>query len=281
MKTTKIVILAALVISLSAPLVAEASWWNPFSWFRKAVIEKVQVPAQKDGAVEQKKEEKKKPTTSPVSGLVLPKGTVKVTLGEVYTAQGASAVVTEVVEDSRCPTGVQCIQAGTVRVRVKGTYGAFSQSTIMTLGKPLQFKGYSATLVDVTPKPTSSVASDSSEWAFYFSFKTPTGDTVIPKEEDSYQMQVAQCLKKQGAQLFGASWCPHCIAQKVLFGTAAKFLPYVECSSDRQQFQQNQICIDNGISAYPTWKFKDGTVLTGEQSMDALVAAGQCTSLKL
>ena len=37
--------------------------------------------------------------------------------------------------------------------------------------------------------------------------------------------EFAQCLKDKGATFYGAFWCPHCQAQKKLFGTSVKFLP--------------------------------------------------------
>ncbi|MEK6827042.1 MAG: hypothetical protein AABX99_00990, partial [Nanoarchaeota archaeon] len=53
--------------------------------------------------------------------------------------------------------------------------------------------------------------------------------------------QFAQCLKDKGAVFYGAFWCSHCIAQKKLFGSSAKLLPYVECST-ADASGQAQIC---------------------------------------
>ena len=41
----------------------------------------------------------------------------------------------------------------------------------------------------------------------------------------------AKCLGDKGAIFYGAFWCPHCQAQKALFGKSAKLLPYIECST--------------------------------------------------
>ena len=41
----------------------------------------------------------------------------------------------------------------------------------------------------------------------------------------------AQCLKDSGTIFYGAFWCPHCQRTKAMFGSAAKLLPYVECST--------------------------------------------------
>lgn len=84
---------------------------------------------------------------------------------------------------------------------------------------------------------------------------TPTG----PGKYDVF----AQCLKDKGAVFYGAFWCPHCQAQKKLFGSSAKFLPYVECSNPAGN-AQTQICIDKKIAGYPTWDLADGTRLSNE-----------------
>jgi thiol-disulfide isomerase/thioredoxin len=275
MKTVKAVVLVVFIVSLSSPLVAQASWWNPLSWFKKSTVEQPHVVPVVN--TEHKEGDTKKPITT---SHVPPKGSIKVKLGEKYEAQGASAMVTEVVEDSRCPTDVQCIQAGTVKIKVKAFYKILSKTITMTLGQPFSYKGYSATLVDVLPTPTSSTKINPSDYVFYFSLKTPTVVEVAPKQEESYLAKVAQCLKDNGAQFFGASWCPHCQAQKLLFGVAAELLPYVECSPDPTKPSQAQICIDNKITAYPTWKFKSGEVISGEQTIEALAAKAHCSIIK-
>ncbi len=71
------------------------------------------------------------------------------------------------------------------------------------------------------------------------------------------------CLKDKGATFYGAFWCPHCQAQKALFGRSQKLLPYVECSTPDSK-GQTQICKDKNVTGYPTWEFKGGERLTGE-----------------
>lgn len=78
--------------------------------------------------------------------------------------------------------------------------------------------------------------------------------------------QFTQCLADKGALFYGAFWCPHCQAQKKLFGDAQKLLPYVECSTPDGN-GQTQICKDKGINSYPTWVFSDGSKIEGEQSL--------------
>ncbi len=71
--------------------------------------------------------------------------------------------------------------------------------------------------------------------------------------------EFAKALKSGGAQFYGAFWCPHCQAQKALFGNSKKYLPYIECSNTDQSV--TQICKDEKIESYPTWKFKNGITL--------------------
>ena len=85
----------------------------------------------------------------------------------------------------------------------------------------------------------------------------------------------AQCLKDKGAVLYGAFWCPHCQAQKKLFGDAQKNLPYVECSTPDGKGQLD-ICTQNKIDGYPTWTFSDGTRQSGELSLEALAGKTGC-----
>ncbi|MES2023156.1 MAG: hypothetical protein V4439_00545 [Patescibacteria group bacterium] len=85
----------------------------------------------------------------------------------------------------------------------------------------------------------------------------------------------AQCLKDKGATFYGAFWCPHCKAEKKLFGTSVHLLPYVECSTSNGS-AQTQICIDKKITGYPTWEFIDGSRLTGEVALDKLADKTQC-----
>ncbi len=85
----------------------------------------------------------------------------------------------------------------------------------------------------------------------------------------------AKCLKDNGAEFYGTFWCPHCQDQKKLFGTAKSSLPYIECSTPDGK-EQNQVCKDKKIEGYPTWIFKDGTQLSGKQSLQTLADKTQC-----
>ena len=68
----------------------------------------------------------------------------------------------------------------------------------------------------------------------------------IPPAPGKYDV-FATCLKDKGAVFYGAFWCSHCQDQKKLFGSSAKLLPYVECST-LDASAQLQVCKDKKIN---------------------------------
>ena len=92
-----------------------------------------------------------------------------------------------------------------------------------------------------------------------------------PGKLDSF----ASCIKDSGATFYGAFWCPHCQNQKAMFGSSAKLLPYVECSTPDGN-SQLPVCKDASVTGYPTWKFADGTVMTGEIPLEKLSELTSC-----
>lgn len=84
-----------------------------------------------------------------------------------------------------------------------------------------------------------------------------------------------QCLADKGLKFYGAFWCPHCQAQKKLFGTSEKLLPYIECSTPDAQ-EQTEVCKEKKIDGYPTWEFPDGTRQNGEIELSVLSKKSSC-----
>lgn len=100
---------------------------------------------------------------------------------------------------------------------------------------------------------------------------------VEPGKYDTF----ATCLKDKGAVFYGAFWCPHCQEQKKLFGSSAKLLNYVECSTADGQ-SQLPMCTEKGIKGYPTWRLADGTDIPNENSAGVtLETLAQKTSCEL
>jgi hypothetical protein len=96
------------------------------------------------------------------------------------------------------------------------------------------------------------------------------GSKPTPKEA----APLAQCLQDRGVKMYGASWCPHCAAQKAAFGDAYPSAIYVECSN--ADHVQNDTCNALGIKGYPTWIFPNGDRAEGEQTLAALAAEAGC-----
>lgn len=85
-------------------------------------------------------------------------------------------------------------------------------------------------------------------------------------------VNLVQCLAASGAKMYGANWCHNCQSQKEMFGSDFEYINYVECTEEANK----QLCIDEGIEYYPTWKFPTGKVLIGRQSLEALSSAVNC-----
>jgi hypothetical protein len=86
---------------------------------------------------------------------------------------------------------------------------------------------------------------------------------------------LAKCISQSSTTFYGAFWCPHCHDQKTEFGTGAQYLPYVECSLPDAS-GRTKVCIDNNITNYPTWVFKDGSRTVGVQTPEFLAQKTGC-----
>jgi uncharacterized repeat protein (TIGR01451 family) len=78
----------------------------------------------------------------------------------------------------------------------------------------------------------------------------------------------AKALSAAGAVFYGADWSEVCAQQRALFEDGSVYLSFVEVTNpDRTP---NSIATQENITTYPTWKFADGQVLTGLQSLAQL-----------
>lgn len=81
----------------------------------------------------------------------------------------------------------------------------------------------------------------------------------------------AFCLNEKGAKMYGAHWCEFCKQQKMMFGSSFTKINYIECTVNKQ------LCIEEGISGYPIWKFADGSILGGVQEFKLLSDKTGCS----
>jgi hypothetical protein len=96
-------------------------------------------------------------------------GTVELAIGQTGKIGNVSITPREVVEDSRCPTDVQCIQAGRIRVLVTLSSGLGSGDQIFLLGEPVTTEAEAVTFVSVKPATkVSTVKLRPSDYRFTF-----------------------------------------------------------------------------------------------------------------
>jgi glutaredoxin len=95
---------------------------------------------------------------------------------------------------------------------------------------------------------------------------TPVLNDVEQKNMDDF----AKCLASKKITMYGADWCVHCKKEKAAFGSSFSYVPYVECPDNMQ------LCIDKGITSYPTWITEQGTVYEGQQGIETLSGITTC-----
>ncbi len=101
------------------------------------------------------------------------------------------------------------------------------------------------------------------------------GLAIYKKTAPSPYDGFAQCLTEKGVSMYGTWWCTHCANQKALFGNAFQYVDYIECSAPGSKTTL-PVCTDAGVTGFPTWKFADGSMLSGEQTLDGLSALSVC-----
>ncbi len=89
-------------------------------------------------------------------------------MNETYTMYGVSIQPQEIVSESRCPSDVTCIQAGTVKVAVLITTEAGSHRVEFEPGQKENIDSVSLTLKEVTPYPQSTHKITHDEYRFVF-----------------------------------------------------------------------------------------------------------------
>ena len=90
-------------------------------------------------------------------------------VGESGTSRGATITPLEVLEDSRCPSDVQCIWAGRVRLRTQLKSGLGTSEQVFEIGTPITTEAETITLTEVSPAPNTQVKFSPSDYRFTFS----------------------------------------------------------------------------------------------------------------
>lgn len=77
-------------------------------------------------------------------------------------------------------------------------------------------------------------------------------------------------------KVYVAWWCPHCAAQKKLFGDAFEKLNSIECAAGLPQGRLGPACTNNGVTSVPLWEMVDGKRIPGTQPLEKLAELSGC-----
>lgn len=81
----------------------------------------------------------------------------------------------------------------------------------------------------------------------------------------------AKCLADKGIVMYGTRTCSWCQKQKDDLGSSFEYVNYVECTVETQK------CLDEKISATPTWVFPDSERIEGYLTLEELSAKSGCS----
>lgn len=94
-----------------------------------------------------------------------------VTPSQAVTMNGVTITPLEVLEDSRCPEGVQCVWAGTLKLLANLKTGESSFNQTLELGKSVSTGEEKITLVSASPNPKAGENIPFEKYAFEFDVK--------------------------------------------------------------------------------------------------------------
>jgi len=92
-------------------------------------------------------------------------------VGETAYVNGLHVRPVAVLEDSRCPTNVQCVWAGRLVVRSEVVGGSWRRTLDLELGKSQQVADGALTLIAATPGKVAGVEVDPRAYRFTFDFQ--------------------------------------------------------------------------------------------------------------
>jgi hypothetical protein len=88
------------------------------------------------------------------------KVTVQINQQKTLTKSKLTIKFVSLIEDSRCPTDAQCIQAGNARIQIEVKKGSASKTFEISTNPKSQavsFGGYAINLIDLNPKPATNI----------------------------------------------------------------------------------------------------------------------------
>jgi len=103
---------------------------------------------------------------------VLPYGEVAVQMGSRARIADLSLAVLSFSE-SRCPSDVECIQAGTVRITLETVSGLGTSTQTLALGEAISTEAERIIFVDAEPYPVSTTGVPEEAYMFRFKVESP------------------------------------------------------------------------------------------------------------
>ncbi|GAC1433739.1 MAG: hypothetical protein NVS1B11_15280 [Terriglobales bacterium] len=96
------------------------------------------------------------------------------------------------------------------------------------------------------------------------------------RQRTSHLDGFAQCLATKNVKMYGLYWCTHCAEQKEMFGSAVRYVPYIECGIKGSRDEEPS-CIQQHVKQFPTWQFSDGSRVQGTLPLSTLGQKTGCT----
>ena len=90
--------------------------------------------------------------------------------GETVNVGGPRVTPVALLEDSRCPQGVQCVWAGRVRITARIATGAGTTTRELISGQPVTVADGALTLVEVQPARRANTVTAPADYRFGFRF---------------------------------------------------------------------------------------------------------------
>jgi hypothetical protein len=97
-------------------------------------------------------------------------GVPRARIGQGVPVADFEVMPQQVLEDSRCPTGVQCIWAGQLRLRVRIDFADSVISRDLTLGEPQAVGAGMLTLTEANPHPEKDKTIYPEDYRFGFAY---------------------------------------------------------------------------------------------------------------
>jgi hypothetical protein len=109
-----------------------------------------------------------------LSAMAANENTSRVRLNQVASLGQVRVTPLQVIEDSRCPSDVQCVWAGQLRLRASVATPSGEHLRVLTLGQPQAIGGGALVLQDVTPQPDAEAPTAAGDYSFVLHYTIPS-----------------------------------------------------------------------------------------------------------